>query len=155
MDLLLDPQINLLIHFIATAAMTGVIWFVQIVHYPLLGAVGTDAFVAYERAHVSRVTYIVAPLMLAEVASGATLVLIDASELFNRIAWIALALTLVNWLSTALIQVPCHERLSNGFEPRIHARLVRTNWIRTVGWSLRLALATWMSLNYEVGAVVG
>ena len=59
-------------------------------------------------------------------------------------AIIGLALVTLIWLSTALLQVPCHEDLSNGFDTEIHRRLVATNWIRTVAWSLRSLLATWI-----------
>jgi hypothetical protein len=39
------------VHLAATAAMVGLIWFVQVVHYPLFASVGADEFVAYENAH--------------------------------------------------------------------------------------------------------
>lgn len=35
------------VHLAATFYMVGVIWFVQIVHYPLLEKVGTDRFSTY------------------------------------------------------------------------------------------------------------
>ena len=50
---------------------------------------------------------------------------------------ITLALLAVIWLSTALLQVPCHNVLSLGFNSVVHQRLLRTNWIRTAAWSLR------------------
>jgi hypothetical protein len=59
---------------------------------------------------------------------------------------IGLALLAVIWLSTALVQVPCHKRLSQGFDAATHRRLVGTNWIRTVAWSLRGLLVLWMAL---------
>lgn len=36
-----------LVHLFSTLFMTGVIWFAQAVHYPLLGRVGGEAFVEY------------------------------------------------------------------------------------------------------------
>ena len=56
----------LLAHVAATAAMTGLIWFVQLVHYPLFARVGVADFTAYEREHVRRTGLLVAPLMLLE-----------------------------------------------------------------------------------------
>jgi hypothetical protein len=53
--------------------MTGVIWFVQIVHYPLFAKVGTGEFIAYERNHADRTGYVVAPPMIFEL--GASFVL--------------------------------------------------------------------------------
>ncbi len=43
--------ILLAVHLAATAAMTGLIWFVQVVHYPLFDLVGRAQFVGYEAAH--------------------------------------------------------------------------------------------------------
>lgn len=41
-------------HLFATAAMVGLIWFVQVVHYPLFASVGADGFTDYETAHRRR-----------------------------------------------------------------------------------------------------
>ena len=42
----------LLVHVVATLVMTGLIWFVQIVHYPLMAKVGRADFAEYERLHI-------------------------------------------------------------------------------------------------------
>ena len=52
-----------------------------------------------------------------------------------------LALLAAVWMSTALLQVPCHRKLARGFDPDVARRLVSSNWIRTVCWSLRLLVA--------------
>ena len=52
-----------------------------------------------------------------------------------------MGLLAVIWLSTALIQVPLHQRLGGGFDAEVHSRLVTSNWIRTVAWTLRGLLA--------------
>lgn len=59
----------------ATWLMTGVIWTVQIVHYPLFAGVGPDRFLDYARAHTARIIRLVAPVMLVELATGAWLAL--------------------------------------------------------------------------------
>jgi hypothetical protein len=43
--------------------------------------------------------------------------------------------------STLALQVPAHGRLGAAFDPHTHARLVRTNWIRTALWTVRGLLA--------------
>lgn len=129
------------VHLAATAAMVGLIWFVQVIHYPLMAAVGDDAFAAYERAHVRLTTVVVAPIMLIEVAAALALVLSSASSRPSVAAWVGLGLLLVIWVATATCSVPMHARLEAGFDPQAHAFLVRTNWIRTIGWTLRLAVA--------------
>ena len=49
------------------------------------------------------------------------------------------------WVSTALIQIPCHNRLTSGFHQPSHRRLVDSNWIRTIAWTLRGAVAVVMA----------
>ncbi len=53
------------------------------------------------------------------------------------LAWVGLAAVGALWLSTFLLQVPQHEVLRAGFDADAHRRLVSTNWLRTVLWSLR------------------
>lgn len=55
----------------ATLTMFGVIWLVQLVHYPLFAGVGADGFTAYEATHQTRITWIVFPAMALELATAA------------------------------------------------------------------------------------
>ena len=129
------------VHLAATAAMVGLIWFVQIVHYPLFGAVGSGDFIAYESAHRTRTAFVVGPLMAVESAT-ALLLAFDPPSGVGR-AWpvVGLALLTVIHASTVLLQVPRHGELNAGFDERAHRRLVHSNWIRTVGWSARCVVA--------------
>jgi ABC-type microcin C transport system permease subunit YejB len=52
-------------------------------------------------------------------------------------AFAAAALLAIIWASTAFLQVPIHNALTNGFDAQAHARLVDTNWIRTLAWTAR------------------
>jgi hypothetical protein len=124
----------------STWFMTGLIWFVQIVHYPLLASVGPDRFVAYHRAHARLTTGVVLVPMLVELFS-ATVVAWTNPASRPALSYAGLGLAIAIWGCTFLVQVPLHERLATGWEPRTHRRLVRTNWIRTVLWSLH-ALVT-------------
>ncbi|QDU37788.1 hypothetical protein Mal4_21050 [Maioricimonas rarisocia] len=140
----------LLVHLFATVSMVGVIWIVQIVHYPLFADVGEDHFVAFEQKHQRLITWIVAPLMLAEAATAVALVRWPPVGLSPLLLWSGAALLLVVWLSTAAVQVPLHETLSQGFDADAHRRLVQTNWIRTAAWSLRGVIASLMPLSVMV-----
>jgi hypothetical protein len=125
----------LLIHAAAACLMTGLIWFVQVVHYPLFKAVAVDAFGAYHREHVRRVTFVVGPIMLMEAAAA---VWIAAARLTAPwLAWLGLILLVSVWASTIWLAVPRHHQLTAGFDAAAHASLVATNWIRTVGWTAR------------------
>jgi hypothetical protein len=124
----------------ATLFMTGLIWFVQIVHYPLFKMVGIGEFERYERAHTRLTSWVVGPPMLIEAATSLYMVLRTPAEVPAWQAWSGLALVALIWISTATLQVPQHRRLETAFEPSAHGRLVRTNWIRVLFWSLRAAL---------------
>lgn len=127
-------------HAASTLFMVGVIWFVQIVHYPLFGRVGVEKYSGYQAAHMFRTSFVVLPPMLIELASALLLLIVGASEMRDQYA-IGLFLLALIWLSTFCLQVPAHRILELEFNQRAHKKLVRTNWIRTVLWSLRGVLA--------------
>jgi hypothetical protein len=121
----------------ATLALAGLVWFVQVVHYPLFARVGESSFAPYEREHTRRTTWVVAPLMLVEAIAVVGLVVLDPG-----VATAVGALVLAGiWASTFLVQVPCHRVLERGWDAAAHRRLVRGNWMRTGLWTARGALA--------------
>ena len=128
-------------HAFCTVAMAGLIWFVQIVHYPLFVEVGSGEFTRYEALHCRRTGYVVAPLMLTELATAAWLFFRPPTSGVEWATTAGIALLAAAWLSTALLQVPCHRRLERGFDPAVARRLVGTNWIRTIAWTARALLA--------------
>lgn len=129
------------VHGVATLFLVGLIWYVQIVHYPLMAAVGNDRFPAYARAHAARTSWIVTAPMLLEVATAITLLVEPPTAAIRPILWLGVGLLALVWASTFGLQVPCHRRLASGFDPRAHLRLVRTNWLRTLAWTGRVPVA--------------
>lgn len=127
-----------LLHLAFSLYMTGVIWFVQIVHYPLMGKVGPEYFVAYERSHTMLTTFIVGPQMVVELATAVLLIFL----MKDLPAWwsLNLGLIVVVWVSTFFIQVPLHHSLSQAFDEAKHLKLVNSNWIRTIAWTVRAFL---------------
>lgn len=129
------------VHAVTTLLMTAVIWFVQIVHYPLFAEVGRATFQRYERAHQRRIARLVIPLMLGELFSSLLLFWVAPPGLPTGYALSGLVLLAVIWLSTAILQVPQHGRLARrGFDTAVHTRLVSGNWLRTIAWTLRALL---------------
>lgn len=126
--------------FIAAVVMTGIIWFVQIVHYPLLATVGASEFCDYTRRHQVLITWIVAPPMLVEVASAGALLVLAPVLLSSPAYTAALGLLFVIWISTAVLQVPLHGKLCQARDEHNIHRLVLTNWIRTIAWTARAVL---------------
>ena len=135
-----SPQHLFLIQILATAMMTGIIWFVQVAHYPLFEKIPKEGFVAYENCNTTRTGWVVGPIMLAEIGAALALILLGYRMAFNPLHLIALSCLLLIWLSTLLIQIPLHGILSLRADPHTMELLVSGNWIRTILWSLRLAL---------------
>jgi hypothetical protein len=133
----------LAVHLAATWYMTGVIWIIQMVHYPLMGKLGAT-FVECQSLHQTRMGSLVGPPMLIELGAAALLCWLQPRE---PVWWIGIALLTGIWLSTFLVQVPKHNRLACAFEPREHASLVTTNWLRTVLWTLRALIAVWATVK--------
>jgi len=136
----------LIVHAAATWALCGLIWIVQLVHYPLFALVGDRAFPGYQAAHTRRITPLVAPLMGAELVTGGLLALEPVAGVDATLMRVGFALIVALWLSTAFLQVPCHARLERSFDARAHRRLVGTNWLRTALWTVRAVMVA-VALN--------
>lgn len=130
----------LVLHVAATLFMTGVVWFVQVVHYPLLHRVGAGGFSRYELEHTRRTSPLVAPVMLFELGSGVWLALAPPAGVQSGLLLASAALLAVIWGSTFVLQSPLHRSLASGLVADRVDRLVSTNWMRTVSWSVRSVL---------------
>ena len=146
------------VHLWTTFAMVGLIWFVQIVHYPLFALLPSSGSKAAEVAGMSRSVArdyhdenlrrtrpIVLVPMLVEAASAAWLAFDPPAAVGRGAAIAGLSLVAIVVLSTALVQVPLHESLRRGDAPAETVnRLVRSTRIRTAAWTARAILAAWM-----------
>jgi hypothetical protein len=128
----------MLAHFAVTCALVGLIWTIQIVQYPLFDRVGREAFPTWHAAYTAAITWVVAPLMLAELASA--LWLLGAASHREPLFLASLLPLAIVWIATAFVQVPLHGRLARGFDAASHRRLVRSNWLRTFAWTLLAGL---------------
>lgn len=120
--------------------MLGVIWFVQIVHYPLFREVPAEDFVSYESWHRTKTSLLVAPLMLVEL--GTAFLLVGMRPEGFSFTWLLVNGILLGliWASTFFIQVPLHGALSEAFSFENIRKLVNSNWIRTILWTARGAI---------------
>jgi len=137
---------NLLLLVNAACAwlMTGIIWFVQIVHYPLFASTGKDAFMPYVNAHRQLTSYVVAGPMVLEIITALALVLTAKRE-ESLYCWIAFILVLGIWGCTALGSIPCHEKLcTSGYDEGVHKMLLASNWARTILWTIRSGLLSYL-----------
>ena len=122
----------LTIQLIACAAMTGIIWMVQVAVYPLFARLEGKTFDDYHTRYMNQVTFVIAPFMFLEATTCAACLYLGNWQDFV----IPTILLAVVWASTAFIQVPQHAKLT----PEKVPALVRSNWIRTIAWTTRLIL---------------
>lgn len=148
------PMLHLLlvVHAAATWFMCGLIWFVQVVHYPMLARLPAGDRPTLAATHANLTTLVVAPTMLIELATVVLLVLLPfvsgegGVPVRSSLAWLGLGLLGLVWVSTFFIQVPLHAQLQGGSDAAATS-LVNTNWIRTFAWSARGILAATLLIH--------
>ena len=137
----------LITHALATAFLAGLIWVVQMVHYPLMAEVGHGRYRSYHSAHIDRITKVVAPAMLFEAATALWILVAPPDGVDPSSSRLAFAMVVAIWTSTAALSVPAHRTLADRFDPAAHQFLVSTNWPRTILWTLRTVIAaSWLAL---------
>jgi len=129
-----------IINIIISWGAVVLIWLVQLVHYPSFRYIDAQQFTAFHQHHTQSITFIVMPLMLAELGLAIYWVMKNG---FNGVAALALVMVVAVWLSTFLIQIPLHHALGSGKNMDFIHQLVKTNWIRTVLWTAKAVLVTW------------
>ncbi len=131
----------------ATWAMVGLIWMVQVVHYPMLAEFSAASPVHAAVDHQRRISWVVGPLMAVEGITALVLLADRPATMSVVSAWVAASLLGVALLSTVFVQVPLHSHLASGHDAAAAQRLISTNWVRTSAWTARglvlaLVLAT-------------
>jgi len=109
---MLSPELLWKSQLVIAALMTGMIWQVQILTYPQFLKVPAADFPDYHQSHTGRMAWVVGPPMLAELA----LALLTAWQLRSGVSYVALGLVIAVWATTALIQIPLHNRLAQGHD---------------------------------------
>lgn len=131
----MNPDNLLIIRHMVDFGLVVLIWLVQLVIYPSLLHIASDRLVAWHRAYTFRMTWVVGPLMLVQLGlvGWGTYYFMDAAH------WLSLVLVIACWVWTFGVSVPFHVKieLEQGGAVIIR-RLVVTNWVRTVLWTLVL-----------------
>jgi hypothetical protein len=141
-------KIIFLLQLFCTLFMTGLIWFVQIVHYPLFNQIAPACFANYETIHCQVTTSVVALPMILEAFTAGLMPLVRPGKVSALAAWSGLALVIIIWFSTLFFSIPNHSILSSGFNQKAYDELCNLNWIRTICWTLRSLLL--LSLVYRM-----
>ena len=130
-----------------TFMLTGVIWCLQAFVYPALSWIDIDRFQEFEKKYEKRMVWIKTPLMSLECLFAILLLRVAPSGAFNVISFILFGILLLIWLSTFCFQMPEHAALLKEFNEKRLKKLIFTNWIRTIGWTLRSLLLMWLLMR--------
>jgi uncharacterized membrane protein len=122
---------------VVASALAGLIWTIQLVVYPAFALVGDAEWARYGQQHRRRITWLAAPLMTANVSVALVLIVEHATALSVVNAALASSIFAV----TGLVFAPMHGRLEHTATARAVRRLVRANWVRTLGWTVQVAVA--------------
>ena len=132
----MEVELLLKVNFISTSVMVGVIWVIQLLHYPSFHFINDQKYIEFQHFHMQRISFIVVPVMLIELASALLLAYFFESSL----TIILLALVFGIWAITFIFFTNMHQKLTDGYDHSIVDRLVQINWSRTALWSLRLII---------------
>ncbi len=147
----------LLLQLALAAYLAGLVWLVQVVHYPMLSDLDPARAGEACQRHARLITPVVGPAMVLEAIIA--VFLLSPGEWWGHggtnpgrgLPWSGAAAVLLLWLSTFFVQVPLHARLaaqSGEVDIATVRLLVRTNWVRTVLWSVRVCIAAAMLIPY-------
>lgn len=128
----------LLAEIIVNAVLVGLIWLVQVLVYPSFKYIDEKNYSFFHRFHMKAITPLVGPLMILE--AGLSLANLAYQNYPTAINLVGLGLIIIIWLSSFFLSVPTHELLLLKKDDALINKLVRTNWIRTIGWSVKLIL---------------
>jgi hypothetical protein len=144
----------LILNACLTWFMTGLIWFVQIVHYPLFDAVSKETFTQFANRHCQLTGNVVMLPMLGELLSAFVLILLWQGS-GRLVVWAGFAIVVAIWVATLLLSIPCHQKFCTaGFSETTYVSLVAGNWLRTVLWSIRSVLVAWLIYKIKIDSSI-
>lgn len=125
-----------LANFSFSLGLTVLIWLIQILHYPFFSFISDSLFKEAMIFHQNRISLIVMPLMLGELALAIRLCFYG-----RPLFWIQIGLILLLWSITFLQFVPMHQNLLINKDLVLINKLVNLNWTRTLLWSIKAILS--------------
>lgn len=135
-------QLILAANLISSFLLCGLIWTVQLVHYPMFHRFEKEKYGEHIKFHGFRISLIVVPLMVIELVSSFSLAFFSSTDTILHMIGFMIVLSI--WLVTFFVQVPLHSRLTMGYKPETVNKLVSSNFIRTVFWSIKAAIGVFI-----------
>lgn len=136
----------LFLQLIASTFLCGLIWVIQLVHYPTYRFVQENNFKDFQKFHQRWITVVVGPMMLVEL--GIALALLSYGN--NPWFWLNLSSVLLIWAFTFCVSVPRHNQLTEARQTEVIESLIWTNWPRTILWTLRSWGLMWLFFSQSL-----
>jgi len=133
------------LNLICAFYMCGIIWIIQIIHYPSFLLIRAESFQKFHLKHTSTMGLIVGPVMAIELVATTYLLKYEVSLISTLNLFCVLSL----WLLTFFVSVPLHNALSSGQDILIIQRLIQSNWPRTILWTFKALLLSYWFIFYK------
>lgn len=118
------------------------IWAVQLVIYPSFKFYNPENLLKWHRLYTQKITFIVLPLMLAQLI----ITIVHVWQATSIFTILSLVIVVLLWLLTFMVFVPLHQSIDKALNDNTTvAKLVEKNKIRTFLWSLLFVLS---AINY-------
>ena len=127
----------LMIHIVSTSIMVGVIWVMQLVHYPSFKYVNESDYIIFQKFHMSNISYIVFPAMFTELITALLIFFSGEKSFFFMLSLICLFLI---WVITGVLFTKFHSILQKGKDLKMIEKMIKANWTRTLLWTLRIIM---------------
>lgn len=134
-----------------TGFNTGLIWTIQLVHYPGFNEIGKANYKTYQQLHMKRILRLVGPSMLIELLLSVFLVFQLKEHAGYFLYLVSFALLIFIWIHTAFLASPIHAELLDGFNAKKVSKLIRVNWFRTIAWTIRSIILTMLFIQFVGG----
>lgn len=130
-----------IVHAGATWFLVGLIWTIQLVHYPSFSSIDPEVYRDFQQRHMHRMGQLVGLPWLVEGITVLGVFLLAPDDRVRLLAAVGGVLEIVVIAVTVRSSIPAHNSLSQGFDELAHRRLLRTNWLRTGAWTARGIIA--------------
>ncbi|MFL2630797.1 MAG: hypothetical protein ACJ0OP_03445 [Thermodesulfobacteriota bacterium] len=125
-------------NLIISAILLGLILTIHFVHYKSFKFIDIERFIEFHRFHTKNISFLVLPLMTSEAVLSITI----CYFYFSILSLVNLLLVALIWITTFLLQVPSHNKLSTGKSMPEIKKLISGNIYRVCLWFLKVIVST-------------
>ena len=125
-------------NLIVSSILLGLILVIHFVHYKSFNFIDIEKFVEFHKFHTKNISFLVIPLMIIEVVIS----IIICYFYFSILSLINLSLVALIWITTFLLQVPSHNKLSTGKSITEIEKLVSGIVFRVYLWVFKAIVST-------------